>query len=188
MDNDELTGLVFVDFHKAFNVLDHNLLLTKLSVHAASPDSVAWFQSYLAGWRQFVKLGHIPSQPKLVGQEVLQGSILGPFLFLLFVNDMPLHLNNSTIDIHADDTTLSLSANWNNITSLPKALSNDLENIKKWSAENKMYINNEKTKALLVTRKRLQHKHLVTLITQVTLVTKVTQVTQVTLVTQVTKP
>ena len=97
MDNDELTGLVFVDFHKAFNVLDHNLLLTKLSVHAASPDSVAWFQSYLAGWRQFVKLGHIPSQPKLVGQEVLQGSILGPFLFLLFVNDMPLHLNNSTM-------------------------------------------------------------------------------------------
>ena len=97
MDNDELTGLVFVDFHKAFNVLDHNLLLTKLSVHAASPDSMAWFQSYLAGWRQFVKLGHMPSQPKLVRQEVLQGSILGPFLFLLFVNDMPLHLNNSTM-------------------------------------------------------------------------------------------
>ena len=57
-------------------------------------------------------------------------------LFLLFVNDMPLHLNNSTIDIHADDTTLSLSANWNNITSLTKALSNDLDNIEKWSTEN----------------------------------------------------
>ena len=49
MDNDELTGLVFVDFHKAFHVLDHNQLLTKSSVCGASPDSVAWFQSYLAG-------------------------------------------------------------------------------------------------------------------------------------------
>ena len=79
----------------------------------------------------------MPSQPKPVRQGVLQGSILGPFLFLLFVNDMPLHLNNSTIDIHADDTTLSLSANWNNITSLIiKALANDLENIEKWSTEN----------------------------------------------------
>ena len=109
-----------------------------------------------------MKLGHkiIPSQLKPVRKGVLRGSILAPFLFLLFVNDIPLHLNNSTIDIHADDTTLSLSANWNNITSLTKALSNDLENIEKWSTENKMYINTMKTKAfnLLVTRKRLQHK------------------------------
>ena len=86
-----------------------------------------------------MKLGHkfILSQLKPVRKGVLRGSILAPFLFLLFVNDIPLHLNNSTIDIHADDTTLSLSANWNNITSLIiKALANDLENIEKWSTEN----------------------------------------------------
>ena len=47
MDNDELTGLAFVDFHKAFDVLNHNLLLKKLSTYGASPDSVAWFQLYL---------------------------------------------------------------------------------------------------------------------------------------------
>ena len=84
-----------------------------------------------------MKPGHkiIPSQPKPVRQGVLQGSIFGP-LFLLFVNDMLLHLNNSNIDIYADDTTLSLSANWNNITSLIKALSNNLENNEKWSTEN----------------------------------------------------
>ena len=86
-------------------------------------------------------------------------SILGSVLFLIFVNDMPLDFNNSTTDIYADDTTLSVSANWNNITSLTQALSNDLENIEKWSTENKMYINNEKTKTLLyVTGKSLQHK------------------------------
>ena len=138
MDNDDVTGLVFVDSRKAFDVINQNLLLMKLSVYGASPDTVAWFRSYLEERRQFVKLGHITSEPKPVSQGVPQGSILSPILFLLFVNDMPLHLNNSTIDIYADDTTLSLSANWNNINSLTQALSNDLENIEKWSNENKM--------------------------------------------------
>ena len=113
LDNDEVTGLVFVDFRKAFDVINHNLLLKKLSVYGASPDSVAWFRSYLEERRQFVKLGQ---QPKPIRQGVPGGSILCPVLFLLFVNVMPLHLNNSTIDVYADDTTLSLSANWNNIT------------------------------------------------------------------------
>ena len=105
-----------------------------------------------------MKLCHITSEPKPVGQGVPQGSILGPVLVLLFVNHVPLHLNISTIDICVDDTTLFLSADWNNITSLTQAISNDLENIEKWSTENKMYINTERTKALLVTGKRLQHK------------------------------
>ena len=118
MDNDDVTGLVFVDSRKAFDVINQNLLLMKLSVYGASPDTVALFRSYLEERRQFVKLGHKTSEPKPVSQGVPQGSILSPILFLLFVNDMPLHLNNSTIDIYADDTTLSLSTNWNNITSL----------------------------------------------------------------------
>ena len=104
MDNDEITGLIFVDFRKAFDVINHNLLLKKLSVYGASPDSVAWFRSYLEEPRQFVKLGHITSEPKPVRQGVPQGSILCPVLFLLFGNDMALHLNNSTIDIYVDDS------------------------------------------------------------------------------------
>ena len=145
MDNDEVTGLVIY----------HNLLLKKLSVYGASQDSVAWFRSYLEERRQFVKLGQITSEPKPIRQGIPRGSILGPVLFLLFVNVMPLHLNNSTIDIYADDTNLSLSANWNNITSLTQALSNDLENIEKWSTENRMCINTEKTKALLFYGKKV---------------------------------
>lgn len=109
--------LHFADFRKAFHVINHNQLLKKLSMCGASPDSTAWFRSYLEKRRKFVKLGHITSEPKPVRQGVPQGSILGPVLFLLFVNDMPLNLDNSTIDIHTYDTTLSLGANWNNITS-----------------------------------------------------------------------
>lgn len=150
--------LHFADFRKAFHVINHNLLPKKLSMCGASPDSTAWFRSYLEKRRKFVKLGHITSEPKPVRQGVPQGSILGPVLFLLFVNDMPLNLDNSTIDIHTYDITLSLGANWNNITSFSQAFSNDLENIEKWSTENKMYINTKKTKAPLVTGKRLEHK------------------------------
>lgn len=87
-----------------------------------------------------------------------QSSFISP----IFVNDMPLHSHNSTIDIYAEDTTLSLSSNWNNMTSLPKALSNDLENIEKWSTENKMYINTEKTKTLLVTVKNFNNVFTIT--------------------------
>ena len=110
----------FVDFRKAFDVIDHNLLSKKLSVCGASQKVPGLVQSYLGGRRQFVKLGHITFEPKPVRQGVPQGSILRPVLFLLFVNDMPLRLSNSTID--ADDTTLSLSVNCNDITSLTHSL------------------------------------------------------------------
>ena len=118
MDNDELTGLVFVDFHKAFDILDHNLLLMKSSVYGASPDSVAWFQSYLAGWWQFVKLGYIPSQPKPVRQEGTAGINPRSFFISRICEWYAFTFEQLHHDIYADDTTLSLSANWNNITSL----------------------------------------------------------------------
>ena len=72
MDNDGVTGLVFVDLRKAFDAINHNILLKKLSVYGASPDSVAWFRSYLEERRPFVEQGHITSEPKPVRQGVRQ--------------------------------------------------------------------------------------------------------------------
>ena len=158
MDNDNVTGLVLIDFRKAFDVIDHELLLKKLSIYGATPSSVAWFKSYLSERKQFISLGKTTSEQLTVKQGVPQGSILGPVLFLLFVNDMPLHVQKSTIDVYADDTTLSSSSNWKTIQSLNQALSLDLCKVERWASENKMYMNMQKTKALLVTGKRLRKR------------------------------
>ena len=79
-------------------------------------------------------------------------------LFLLFVNDMPLHVQKSTTDIYADDTTLSLSSNWKTLPLLNQSLPQDLSEVERWDRENKMYMNKQKTKALLVTGKRLRKR------------------------------
>jgi len=156
MDNDEVTGLVFIDFRKAFDVIDHELLLKKLSIHGASPSSVAWFKSYLSERKQFISLGKTASEQLTARQGVPQGSILDPVLFLLFVNDMPLHVQKSTMDISADDTTLSSSSDWKTTQHLNQTLSLQLSEVERWARGNKMYMNMQKTKALLVMGKRLR--------------------------------
>ena len=90
---------------------------------------------------------------------VPQGSILGPILFLLFINDLPSAAKHSTIDIYADDTTLSLSSDaTSGLTAMSSALQQGLDDVSRWSAANKMVTNAAKTKCLLVTRKRIPWK------------------------------
>ena len=151
MDNDEVTGLVFIDLRKAFDVIDHELLLKKLSIYGATPSSVAWFKSYLSGRKQLITLGKTTSKQLTVKQGVPQESILGPVLFLLFLNDMLLHVQKSTMDIYTDDTTLSFSSNWKTLPLLNQSLSQDLSEVERWARENKMYLNIQKTQILLVT-------------------------------------
>ena len=117
--------MVSIDFRKAFDVIDHDLLLKKLSIYGVCPFSVAWFKSYLSERKQFITLEKVKSEQLTVKQGVPQGSILGPELFLLFVNDMPLHVHESTMDIYLDDSTLSSSSNWKTISSLNQTLSDD---------------------------------------------------------------
>ena len=158
LDNDRVSGMVLVDYRKAFDMIDHTLLLKKLEVYGLSRDSLQWFTSYLKDKRQFVKLGDKQSSVAIVRHGILQGSILSPLLFIVFINDLPLYVTSSRIDLYADDTTLTSSINYSCMGRLEGTLHLSIAEIINWAALNKLPINDGKTKAMLITGKRLPSK------------------------------
>ena len=107
MFQSQVVGVLYVDFCKAFDLVDHNLLLEKMRVYRFHNDSLGWFASYLSDRKQCVKINKTISDCQLIIQGVPQGSILGPLLFLLFINDLPLQDSLEGLNLFADDATES---------------------------------------------------------------------------------
>ena len=78
----------FLDLSKAFETLNHDILLSKLRYYGMDPNVIKWFKSYLSGRSQYVQIDNISSRVKNVNTGVPQGSILGPLLFIIYVNDI----------------------------------------------------------------------------------------------------
>ena len=111
-----MIGSINIGLRKAFYLLNHDILCKKLKLYGCSNLTVAWFKSYLSESKQSVFMNESQSDFLNISHEVPQGSILGPLLFILLINDLPLCLTNSHIHMYADDTTLY-------------ALGKDVENI-----------------------------------------------------------
>ena len=99
-------GMILVDLQKAFDKLDHTVLLRKMDYIGFKESVIKWFQSYLSNITVFVTLENIFSDGRLINCGFPQGSILGPLLFLIYINDLPQTLNETGSYLYADDTCI----------------------------------------------------------------------------------
>ena len=104
-----MTGVVFVDLRKTFDMVDHARLLSKLSIYGIRNKELNWFESYLFDRTDIVLFDDVMSDTRSVYCSVPQGSVLGPLLFLLLKNDVELHLKYSQIILYADDAVIYYS-------------------------------------------------------------------------------
>ena len=152
INDDEIVGVVMVDFKKAFDLVDHNLLIDKLKRYRLSDMTIKWFSSYLIDRKQKVSISNKLSTEERVLTGVPQGSILAPLMFLLFINDLPLYTDNVKTDLYADDTTLH--ENDKSISNIKKKLQIALNNLQEWRKNNGMVLNTTKTKIMLITTRQ----------------------------------
>ena len=154
INDGNLIGMVCVDLRKAFDTVNHEILLTKLKLYGITGTELKWFESYLYNRSQVVDFCGTMSSECKVNVGVPQGSILGPLLFLLFVNDFEESVKQSQVDLYADDTTLV--AHGKSIVDIEGKLQSDLQLVDQWLKANRLILNVEKTVCMLVgTRQRL---------------------------------
>ena len=148
IDQGYYSGVLFLDFKKAFDMVNHAILVSKLQSYKLDNLALKWFDSYLSERSQKVVLNNYESNAQAVHYGIPQGSILGPLLFLLYINDLPLYLDNSTSDLYADDTTIHCSSS--SVSNINMKLNNDMKKIHDWCNDNDMVINTEKSKSMIV--------------------------------------
>jgi hypothetical protein len=148
LNNGKMVGALFIDLQKAFDSIDHSILLEKLHIYGCDKNSINWFTSYLSNRNQKVNFMNVCSSLKATEKGVPQGSILGPLLFIIFINDLPLHLSHCDSDLYADDTTIFTEGN--NLKDIEILLNKDAENVYKWCTENNLSINAKKTTCMLI--------------------------------------
>ena len=155
MDAKKIPFSIFLDLSKAFDTLDHNVLLSKLNYYGIKDTALDWFKSYLTNRTQYVDCNGISSSIREIETGVPQGSILGPLLFIIYMNDIHTVSDNLNFILYADDTTLSspmcsfTRGCDGNIDIVSTLINSELNKIADWLAVNKLSLNVQKTKFMI---------------------------------------
>ena len=147
----ELAIGVFCDLSKAFDTLDHEILLSKLDHYGIRGKWLSWIRSYLTNRQQFVDMDGVKSSMSPISVGVPQGSILGPLLFLIYINDLPAALDKLVPVMFADDTNLVIKGK--NLPEVVAILNNELESLNDFFKANKLKLNTDKTKLVCFRKK-----------------------------------
>jgi len=148
LDKGLKVGVLFIDFRKAFDTVNHTILLEKPKAIGVSGDLLSWLDDYMSARKQFVQLSEFQSKHKTITYGVPQGSILGPKLFSIFVNDLPESITSGDVFIFADDTTIyTIGKDIDNIILTLQCI---LDQVYTWCQSNRLIAHESKTEALII--------------------------------------
>ena len=152
IDDGEMIGACFLDISKCFDSIDHKLLITKLEKYGISGTELKWFTSYLTDRTQRVICNNILSTDQTVQIGVPQGSILGPILFLIYINDLTQFSGQSQCNLFADDALFYVHGK--DLETINTKLQKSMDNVSLWYKCNKLTLNVKKSNIMLIHRRK----------------------------------
>ena len=157
LNKKQISLLLLIDFSKAFDMVDHTILLKKLYHYGIRGVALKWFASYLENREQFVTVKGIDSSKKVMKYGVPQGSILGPLLFVIYINDIPEICNFAKFILYADDANILLTGQ--NMAEIEEQLDKLSESLLRWVDCNGLALNLRKTNYMIFARHKIVNSH-----------------------------